>query len=142
MLSDSILCAIQIIDCLSTCQQNERGVRTMMDADINRRIEAPTHLVKDVKSKMRRAALIKRTATGSQLCRSAERITLMDLYEVMHLGIPLGNAIEFECRELLSMLHVKKYACIKVVEDHIRGELKEQLENVKISSLISDSTHL
>lgn len=142
MLSDNVLCAIQIIDCLSSCPLNERGVRAMMDADINLKIDAPMHLVKDVKSKMRRGALIKRTATGNLLCRSAEDITLMDLYDVIHLGIPLGSVMEFEYRDLLSMLYVKKHTSVKIVEDHIRGELKEHLENIKISSLISNSTPL
>lgn len=142
MLSDSVLCAIQIVDCLSSCHINARGVKAMMDEEINRSIDAPTHLIKDVKSKMRRGSLIKRTTTGNQLCRSAEEITLMDLYNVIHLGIPLGSVIELKCRDLLSMQNVKRYTGIKIVEDHIRGELKEYLESIKISSLISDSTPL
>lgn len=136
MLSDNVLCAIQVIDCLSSCPPNERGINAMMDSDINERIDAPMHLVKDVKSKMRLGSLIKRTPMGSQLCRSAEDITLMDLYTVMHSGIPLGSTREFEYRDMFNILYVDKYKNIRKVEDRLRAELKEHLESITISSLI------
>lgn len=142
MLSDNVLCAIQIIDCLSSYSPNKRETNAMMDADINERIDALMHLVKDVKSKMRQGALIKRTATGSQLCRSPEEITLMDLYRVIHSGIPLGSAKEFEYRDMFNVLYIDKYKNIKTVEDRIRAELKKHLESITISSLILSSGSL
>lgn len=86
---------------------------------------------------MRLGALIKRTATGSQLCRSVEEITLMDLYTVIHSGVPLGSLRELEYRDMFNILYVNKYKSIKIVEDRIRAELKERLEGIIISSLIS-----
>lgn len=135
MLSNKIICAIDIVNILSEAYRlSNKGLKK---SEIISKGCMPVNFYNPVLSELSRNRIITRTTT-SLYCFSQEMaaVSLYDLVIALHSGLSIGEFRNFV--ELRGTFNYKScYQPFVSIENALKEELINQLKNIKLSNLIN-----
>lgn len=138
MFSDKVICAIMILMTLKMCPSDAKGRHALSSAEILNKIGVERGLYRWVRSELTKAKLIESVSQKCMLCKDVAKITLMDLMQLLHHGIPLGNPLMLTWNKG-NYYENELYVTVRSKEEEIFQRLRKDFESVRIFELIEDT---
>lgn len=138
MFSDRVICAIMILMTLKMCPCDTKGRRALLSTELLNKIRVERSLYRRVRSDLTKAGLIECVSQKCMLSKDVRKLTLMDLMQLLHHGIPLGNPLMLTWNKG-DYYENERYATVRSKEEEIFQRLRKDFESVRIFELIEDT---